>query len=837
MTEYSVAPLISVIAYGILGAIAVRDLSTRTRKIFAAYIILSLLFAIGAFITFAYPHEGQIHFWSAILPIGSIATLVAYYHFVCSFTHTPNRIVVVIGYVFVVFVMVPLAALGYLPESAQLIDSGLEINYGALQYVLNITGSILVGLSIYLLARRLKSLRDPIERSRTIYLLAGIVLFTLFSIRETIPPIPRFPISQIGYLLNAIVITYAIIRYNLADVKLVIRKGLVYSGVTAFVTLVFLTTLFSLNDVLEVTWSSPAGLSISTGIVVLMAIVFNPLKSALEKLVDRIIYGTRYDYRKTVLDIASKLSNVIELEELADALLRPIVKAVNASQASLLFAENGHYNSRFARRLREGYPVTPVSLRQDGAIPTWLSNEDRPLRKDVIESEPVFKGLWQKDMDSLNGAQVEVLCPIRSKQKLIAILALSKKYARGSYGSDDLDLIMTLSHEAAIAIENAQIYERAKERANTDALTGLYNHRHCHERIDEEIARSSRFGEVFSLLLIDMDHFKNYNDVYGHIAGDDVLKQLGEIINKTIRVVDIGFRYGGDEFAVLMPGTSLEDAKKVAERLRKSIEAQTDMKGIPQTCSVGVSSWPTDGMLREEVIQSADAALYHAKNTGGNRISIACEVVLSEALRTDTLRDEQSKNMVLSTIYALAATVDARDHYTYGHSKKVSQYAVEIAEELGYPEEGIERIRASALLHDIGKIGLSDNLLSKDAPLCEDDWAGIRAHPSLGVSILKHVNDLAGCLAGVQYHHERFDGTGYPSGLQGENIPLDARVLAVADSFDAMTSNRPYRSWKFTAAEALEELKRNTGTQFDPFIVDAFLKVRTIKDKLAVEGR
>jgi diguanylate cyclase (GGDEF)-like protein/putative nucleotidyltransferase with HDIG domain len=838
MTEYSVAPLVSVIAYGILSVIVVRDLSTRTRKIFATYIILCLIFAIGTFITFSYPHTGQIHFWSALLPIGSIATLVAYHHFICSFTHTSNRIVVVIGYVFVVFVMVPLAALGYLPESAQLIDSGLEINYGAFQYMLTITGSILVGLSIFLLVRRLRILRDPTERSRTIYLLAGIVLFTLFCIREAIPPIPRFPISQIGHLLNAIVITYAIIRYNLADVKLVIRKGLVYSGVTAFVTLVFLATLFSLNDLLEVTWSSPAGLSITTGIVILMAIIFNPLKSVLEKLVDRIIYGSRYDYRKTVLDVASKLSNVIELEELADALLRPIVKAVNASQVSLLFLENEHYNSHFAQRLREGDPVIPVSLRQNSAISTWFDNEDKPLHRDIIESEPIFKGLWQKDRDSLDAAQVDVLCPVKSKQKLIAILALSKKHPGGYYGSDDLDLLMTLSHEAAIAIENAQMYERAKERANTDALTGLYNHRHCHERIDEEIARSSRFGEVFSLLLIDMDHFKNYNDVYGHIAGDDVLKQLGEIINKAIRVVDIGFRYGGDEFAVLMPGTSLEAAKKVAERLRKSIEAQTDMKGIPQTCSVGVSSWPTDGMLREEIIQSADAALYHAKRTGGNRISIACEVVLSGALRADTLKEQQNNNnMVISTIYALAATVDAKDHYTYGHSKKVSQYAIEIAEELGYSREGIERIRASALLHDIGKIGLSDNLLSKVDPLCDDDWTGIQAHPSLGVSILKHVNDLTECLAGVQYHHERFDGTGYPSGLQGENIPLDARILAVADSFDAMTSNRPYRSWKFSAEEALEELKRCAGKQFDPVIVDAFVKIRTQKDKLAVEGR
>jgi putative nucleotidyltransferase with HDIG domain len=181
---------------------------------------------------------------------------------------------------------------------------------------------------------------------------------------------------------------------------------------------------------------------------------------------------------------------------------------------------------------------------------------------------------------------------------------------------------------------------------------------------------------------------------------------------------------------------------------------------------------------------------------------------------------------IISTIYALAATVDARDHYTYGHSRRVSNYAVAIAEAIGLLPEKIAILRTAALLHDIGKIGISDELLNKAGPLSDDDWKPVRAHPIRGVSILKHVDGLSPCLPGIQYHHERYDGTGYPSGLVGENIPLDARVIAIGDAYEAMTSPRPYRERTLTHEEALEELERNAGAQFDPELVRVFCSLR-----------
>ncbi|HEY41478.1 MAG TPA: PAS domain S-box protein [Dehalococcoidia bacterium] len=367
--------------------------------------------------------------------------------------------------------------------------------------------------------------------------------------------------------------------------------------------------------------------------------------------------------------------------------------------------------------------------------------------------------------------------------------------------------------------------EEAERMANTDALTGLFNHRYFQERLNEEIERCSRFGDIFSLIFIDMDLFKVYNDTYGHLAGDEILRLLGQVITHSIRTIDIGFRYGGDEFAILLPGTPLTGASRVAERIRQGIKSATGDKGTSQSCSLGIASWPTDGLTREETTRAADAALYDAKQNGRDRVCLACEVPPVKEVQQGKTDNLQNDSAILDRIYNLAASVDARDHHTREHSKKVSQYATSIATALGYSREMIERIRTAALLHDIGKISIPDRLLTKSEPLVAEDWELIHAHPNLGVSILQHVDSLRDCLAAVQYHHERYDGTGYPAGLKGDNIPLDARILAVADSYDAMISPRSYRS-ALSNKEAVEEIRRGAGTQFDAKVVQAFLSTK-----------
>ena len=308
--------------------------------------------------------------------------------------------------------------------------------------------------------------------------------------------------------------------------------------------------------------------------------------------------------------------------------------------------------------------------------------------------------------------------------------------------------------------------------------------------------------------------------------GDEILKEVGRIIKASIREKDIGGRYGGDEFAIILKGTAGEDARVVAERIRGKVETCMSDKGITLTCSIGVSCWRIDGVARSTIIQAADKAVYAAKQAGRNRVVAASEIDIIESTQPETMLNLDNNTAIDNIVFSLASTVDARDHYTYGHSKLVCKYAAELARDIGYDKDGVWRIRAASLLHDIGKLNLPDSILTKRGPLTDQEWETIKNHPQLALDIIKYVVGLRDCIDAILYHHERYDGQGYPKGLKGKDIPLDARIMTIADSYDAMKSERNYKERGMTEDEALNELEKCAGTQFDPELVQAFIKLR-----------
>jgi diguanylate cyclase (GGDEF)-like protein/putative nucleotidyltransferase with HDIG domain len=823
MNSYAVIQFLTLIVYFILIAMVLRQKRTKLINIFVIYLLASMTWSLSSFLNHADFALSQRLLWSKVTPFAALWSIIAYAHFICTFLSTNSRRVAFLGYGLLSIVVV-LISLGYIPRSVQNLGvTNVYNDYGPWLYLLTLGGACFIGTALFSLIKSYRKSRSPEHRNRILYLLIGVSFLIIFGVLFEILPQQKYALDHIGHLGNAVLITYAILRYKLFDIKLVVRKGLVYSGISAFITAAYLFVILILYRISE-NWAGGVGLIPIFALSLLMAWFFNPIRLFIEKGVDRLFYGKRYDYRETVLSLIRRMTDVLDLKELANAMLKPIIGAVRANQGSLLLPQENEFVTAYAEGQVDGEPVIPIKIRNDSPIVTWLIRENKALLKETIDLNIEFKSLWEVERQALESSGVDCFCPIINKNKLIGILALTKKQGRGFYSKDDIDLLMMTTTEAAIAIENAQLYAQARERASIDELTGLYNHRSFHERLDGEIARCSRFGDIFSILMLDLDFFKTYNDIHGHLAGDEILRQLGQQIKRLTRNIDVGFRYGGDEFAMILPRTPLDSAQKVAGRVRKGMEDQMNSQGIELTCSIGVGSWPTDGVMREDLIRVTDAALYYAKQKGRNRICLANEVVADKVLGKRA--SSENSSIILSTIYALAATVDAKDHYTYGHSKKVTGYAVEVAEALGYTQERVDSIRAAALLHDIGKIGISDMVLQKTGPLTDDDWKPIRAHPETGVVILKRVDSLKDCLAAVLYHHERYDGNGYPAGLKGESIPLDARILAVADAYDAMTSERPYRHDKFSNEQALEELQRCAGTQFDPDIVKVFIKLR-----------
>jgi diguanylate cyclase (GGDEF)-like protein/putative nucleotidyltransferase with HDIG domain len=427
------------------------------------------------------------------------------------------------------------------------------------------------------------------------------------------------------------------------------------------------------------------------------------------------------------------------------------------------------------------------------------------------------------------GLQSSVAVPLWSKDVLHGGLVLASRAPR-RFSTDDLELLQAIASEIAVGIENAKLFEEMRNAAITDGLTGLYNHRHFQERLEEEVARTLRFGGECSLMMLDLDYFKIYNDLLGHVAGDEALRRVGQVLRDSTRQVDITCRYGGEEFAVILPQTGSLYAHQAAERLRQAVEAafalERGSSGANMTVSLGVASCPSDALSRQDLVQLADIALREAKAQGRNQTCLASDLA-TVALENGEAGWEVEKHLKavgLNKIYALAAGVDARDHYTYRHSRNVSKYAVDMGKTLGLSAVEIERLRIAGLLHDIGKIGISDSTIRKPGPLDEEEWKMMRKHSELGATIVSHMPELVDCAPAIRHHHEQYDGSGYPSGLKGEGIPLEARIIAIADAYDTITTPRSYRQM-VSPQEALEELRSSANTQFDPLLVETFSRM------------
>jgi diguanylate cyclase (GGDEF)-like protein len=360
-------------------------------------------------------------------------------------------------------------------------------------------------------------------------------------------------------------------------------------------------------------------------------------------------------------------------------------------------------------------------------------------------------------------------------------------------------------------------------------MTGLANRRHFEERLIEEISRHTRYADSFSLLMLDLDSFKMFNDIFGHAAGDDLLRQVAGLIRSSIRASDQAFRYGGDEFAVLLPHTDINVAGHVAKRVCQDIDAHMQASSTNVTASIGIANCPANGVTASDLVTMADAALYYSKYHGGNRSSAATDIQpVSQAPRSMETRGPN-----LAVVYALMAVVDTRDHYTYAHSHKVRSFAATLAKAIDSPANVVSRVGVASLLHDVGKIGTRDSVLATGKPTAPEELDELRAHSRLGATIVASVPGLAECAPIILHHHEHYDGSGYPEGLIGESIPLEARILAVADAFANMVSERggqPAMRWE----KALEELKRQAGTRFDPMLVQAFVEA-IIKSQVAME--
>jgi diguanylate cyclase (GGDEF)-like protein len=390
--------------------------------------------------------------------------------------------------------------------------------------------------------------------------------------------------------------------------------------------------------------------------------------------------------------------------------------------------------------------------------------------------------------------------------------------------------------------------QRLKALVLRDYETGLFNRRFLDEVMEAEFIRAKRYSQPLSLIMLDIDYFKSINNMYGHLFGNLCLQQLAKLLKKVVRRYDVVVRSGGEEFIIISPGINRLQTLVLAQRILDEINVYNfgeRKSSVKLKVSIAVVSYPEEKILKsEDLVELAEQVLIRAKECGGNRVYTSYDDKKSKAkffqqktnkqenilglkhkLDRITLRANQN---LIEAIFAFAKAIELRDHYTGEHVEKTVLYATKLGRTLKLNTEEIKDLRQAAILHDLGKLGISDKILLKNSKLTDSEYTQIKKHPQIAADILRPIHFLRSVIPYILYHHERWDGRGYPSGLQGELIPVGARIIAIADVFQALTSNRPYRK-AFTKEEAVRIMKEGAGTQFDPKIVKVFLNL--IKDK------
>jgi diguanylate cyclase (GGDEF)-like protein/putative nucleotidyltransferase with HDIG domain len=384
-----------------------------------------------------------------------------------------------------------------------------------------------------------------------------------------------------------------------------------------------------------------------------------------------------------------------------------------------------------------------------------------------------------------------------------------------------------LRRARAIAAEELAAEQRARADAERlsriDPLTGLFNRRHAMETVEHELARSGRQGTAVGILIFDVDRFKRINDAHGHASGDAVLVEVARRLRAGVREWDVVARVGGEEFCVIAPGLETEEAvAELGDRLRQAVADRAIATGDGIALRVTISAGAVlvcDGEgSAEHALDCADRALYAAKRRGRNRI---CRF---SQLDQGDLRAELPE--CLHVAEALAVASDLREGIPASHSRAVAEWSAAVAERIGLRDDEILCVRLGGWLHDVGKIAVPDGILTKPGKLTDEEWKIIRTHPSVGADVLRNFPELSVACDAVRHHHERYDGTGYPDGLAGDRIPVEARIVGAVDAYCAMTSERPYQTPR-TTTEAVAELRRCAGTHFDPDVVEALVALVT----------
>ena len=522
------------------------------------------------------------------------------------------------------------------------------------------------------------------------------------------------------------------------------------------------------------------------------------------------------------------------------------------------------FHNMFINRLNCNYTAIGLINEQSNNIQVKLLDKN----SNVFSYKVFMSDTENEIVKALNSDEIKVLSNseflnIPSLSNVPSVIIPVKVQGRNicvAFASDynvqnHISLYQLASVNLGLLLQNSDLYKKVSQNSYMDSLTNLYSHRRFHELLSQEISDADANNEKVSVLIFDINDMGQINSDYGHSKGDEVIKVVASKINENIKKQDIAARYGGDKISVILRNMNAEEAKYMAEYLTYSLSCcLVDDIGPVNKVSVGISTYPDDSKDKEKLLILAEQAVLVSKTKGytngrstivstqdfdfwddaalnsfatvmakrHSKLGINFEEALVEKFQNENIL---SQNHLIEVVTSLASAIDAKDEYTKDHSSSVSRYSVALAKAINLPEKEVERIKLGSLLHDVGKIGIPEDVLMKPSRLTDEEFKIIQQHPTIGVQKILEPNPLLHDLIPiVKYHHEQWNGKGYPCKLKGEEIPLAARIVAIADTYHALISDRPYRKG-MSVAKACAILEEGAGIQWDKELVRQFIAI------------
>jgi putative nucleotidyltransferase with HDIG domain len=816
MTTYvpTVISFVALIYYCALLLIVIRrDIRRRLRLFFGLYLGSMIIWSFSAFMIFSPIESFNTLTWNRSLIVGSMAMPIAFFGFVQAFLNKERKtwlIVGVIGYA----ILQVMNLMGLIVVNAKVVNGLLDNTYGDGVILASIQWVFFIGFSSVDLAIEYRKTKDTLYRNRLKYLVL-VILAIFCGTLTNLTELRSYPGDVAFNIISALLITYAILRHRLLDITIVLRKGLLYSIPTLLIV-----ASYNLVIYLSLTFfNSVKGIQvflISLVVAIITAFIVVPLRERTQNWIDRLFFREKYNASLMLQRISQNAAYFLDLQKLAEMILDEVTSTLHIKRAAF-FIRNQDSRDFVLMAHRGQELLSAVALESSNPIVKMLEQFDYALNKLDLEVEPQLRSLWRAELKLYEDIGIDLLIPVKVKGELVGIFTAGPKLSGDTYSDDDQVTLTTLANQTAVAIENARLY--SAEQSQREDLDSLYT-------LAQQLVVTDDVASVMESAVRNI--IKSAHVTFARILMFD---ESGNLVCKAafpIRELGDDLRLNKIEPSAALPFYMGAINQRKAILLSKSDPALDDEKrpllmfNIANTICIYpffLANQPAGifvlGEARKDAREPFDA----------DKLRLIGAIVdqTAGALQRAFMH-EQVENSFIETVLALANAMDARDSYTGNHSLGLAEMAEATCHALGCSEEVIKAVHWAALLHDIGKIGVPDEILQKPGPLSEADWKVMKRHPEIGARIVKPVKKLANVAPIIRSHQEHYDGTGYPDGLVGEQIPFEARLIAIVDAYGAMIDDRVYRT-SLTHEEAIAELRRWSGKQFDPQLVEVFIHV------------